>query len=67
MDLESVKSEGEKQILYANAHIWNLSFNFILSFKMMCIWEFPGGTVVRILGFHCRGLDSIPGWGIEIL
>ena len=22
--------------------------------------------MVRILGFHCRGLGSIPGWGIEI-
>ena len=28
--------------------------------------EFPGGLVVRILGFHYHGPDSIPGWGIEI-
>ena len=29
--------------------------------------EFPGGLAVRILGFHCRGLGSIPGRGTEIL
>ena len=27
--------------------------------------EFPGGLVVRIPGFHCRGLVSIPDWGTE--
>ena len=27
--------------------------------------EFPGGLVLRILGFHCPG--SIPGQGAEIL
>ena len=27
--------------------------------------EFPGGLVLRILGFHCPG--SIPGQGVEIL
>ena len=26
----------------------------------------PGGLVVRILGFHCRGKGSIPGQGTEI-
>ena len=25
--------------------------------------DFPGGLVVRIWHFHCRGLGSIPGWG----
>ena len=29
-------------------------------------WEFPGGLVVRILGFHCYGPGSIPGWGTDI-
>ena len=28
------------------------------------MWEFPGGLVVRIWGFHCH---SIPGGGTEIL
>ena len=28
---------------------------------------FPGGLVVRILGFHCCGPGSIPGRGTEIL
>ena len=30
-------------------------------------WEFPGGPVVRTLCFHCRGLDSVPGWKMKIL
>ena len=29
--------------------------------KMVQWGEFPGGLVVRILGFHCRGPGSIPG------
>ena len=24
--------------------------------------EFPGGLVVRVRHFHCRGPGSIPGW-----
>ena len=28
--------------------------------------EFPGDLAVRILGFHCRGPDSVPHWGTEI-
>ena len=29
-------------------------------------WKFPGGPVVRILGFHCCGPGSAPGPGTEI-
>jgi len=29
--------------------------------------DFPGGLVISIPGFHCRGLGSIPGGGTEIL
>ena len=29
--------------------------------------ELPAGLVVGILGFHCRGLVSVSGWGAEIL
>ena len=29
--------------------------------------EFPGGLMVRILGFHCRDPGSVPGLGTEIL
>lgn len=29
--------------------------------------NFPGGLLARILGFHCHGLGSIPGWGTENL
>ena len=28
--------------------------------------EFPDTLVVRIPGFHCHGLGSIPGWGTGI-
>lgn len=26
-------------------------------------WELPDGLVVRILGIHCHGRGSVPGWG----
>ena len=29
--------------------------------------EFPGGSLIRALCFHCRGTVSIPGWGTKIL
>ena len=29
-------------------------------------WEFPGGPVVRMLGFCCHGQGSIPSQGTEI-
>ena len=29
----------------------------------MKVWEFHGGLVIRILSFHCSGLDLISGWG----
>ena len=38
-----------------------------LSIKKQPNGEFPGGLVVRIPGFHCCGLGSIPGQGTEIL
>ena len=28
--------------------------------------RFSGGLMVRILGFHCWGPGSVPGWGTEI-
>ena len=28
--------------------------------------EFPGGLVIKILGFHGHGLGSVPGRGTEI-
>ena len=30
------------------------------------IWGFSGGLVDGILGFHCRGLGSVPGRGTDI-
>ena len=34
-----------------------------MSIRNTGIGEFPGGLVVRILDFHCHGLDLIPGQG----
>ena len=36
-------------------------------FRTPGLMEFPGGLVVRILGFHSCGRDSIPSCGTEIL
>ena len=30
------------------------------------LWEFPGGLMVRIPGFHCHGSSSVSGQGTEI-
>ena len=34
--------------------------------KKIRFWEFPGGLVVRLPGFHSCGLGSGPGRGTEI-
>ena len=39
----------------------------LLCQKQRTLWEFPGGPVVRILGFYFHGLSLIPGQGTEIL
>ena len=48
-------------------------FLHLLCFLCHCLYfsfntskEFTGSLVVRILGFHCCALSSIPGWGTEI-
>ena len=41
-------------------------FALTFIFKKHCIWEFPGGPVVRTPRFHFRGMGSIPGWGTKI-
>ena len=38
----------------------------VVRFKRIQLGEFPGGLVVRIWHFHCRGWGSIPGRGTEI-
>ena len=32
----------------------------------MLFRDFPGNPVVKTPCFHCRVMDSIPGWGIKI-
>ena len=59
--------------LYSSMHqkYFMHTFHFVTQNVKKCalksqgIWEFPGGLVVRILGFHCSG--SIPDQGAEIL
>lgn len=38
-----------------------------LTLKFQKPWEFPGGLMVRTLGFQCHGPGSIPDWGAEII
>ena len=37
------------------------------SLELVSCWEFPGGLALRVPGFHCHGLGSIPSQGTEIL
>ena len=49
-------------------HLWG-SFSPPLSswhlLKIKTLWDFPGGPVVRIPCFQCRGCGSIPGQGTK--
>ena len=36
-------------------------------FKDSGLMKFPGGLMVRILGFHCSGQGSVRGGGTEIV
>ena len=51
------KSDREKNKYCMISHMWNLK---------RLNYEFPGGLVVRIPGFHSCGPCSIPGWRTEI-
>ena len=44
---------------------WIIPF-ISMALKTSHLGEFPGSLVVRILGFHCHGPVSIPGWGTKI-
>ena len=45
---------------------WALIQSDLCPYQSRKVWEFPGSLVVRILGFHCLGPGSTPGWGTEI-
>ena len=64
VDMGHVRRGQKTKITGAKRHIYKKTKHFWLKIKYR---EFPGGLVVRILGFHCRGLGSIPGQGTEIL
>ena len=42
-----------------------VSFITKILFNTLRTRMFADGFVVRILGFHCHGLGSIPGWGLR--
>ena len=48
--------------LYTNNEMPEREGKETMTFKT--VREFPGGLVVRILGFHC---PSVPSWGTAIL
>ena len=63
-------------------YVWKISLSYFFLVKVSCgncftieilkaknypCRAFPVSLVVRILGFHCQGPGSIPGWGTEIL
>ena len=41
--------------------------SYVPYIRLIFVWEFPGGPVVRTRRFHCHGPGSIPGWGSKIL
>ena len=48
--------------------MWQNQYNivklkYIYIKKRVNLGDFPDGLMVRILGFHCSGPGSIPGWG----
>ena len=55
------KKKKKKKLLSSISRI------LIFCYSRDTVEEFPGGLVVRILGFHSCGRDSIPSCGTEIL
>ena len=43
----------------------SLGFALKYSARQLKEGDFPGGPVVKTLGFHCRGISSIPGRGTK--
>ena len=39
--------------------------SLIIGIKNARFSDFPGGPIVKTSCFHCRGVGSIPGWGIR--
>ena len=46
------------------AHMCTCVHMYIYVFEKW-LWEFPGGSVVRVLCSHCRDMSSIPGWELK--
>ena len=54
--------------LFLSLEYLPLVISFIsMALETSHLGEFPGSLVLRILGFHCRGLGSVLGWVTEIL
>ena len=62
-------TKSQRQLKWVMMDIWSISFKrvaLIFSLLEYGLGEFPGGPVVRILHFHCRGLGFDPCWGTKI-
>ena len=62
-------AKSQRQLKWVMMDIWSISFKrvaLIFSLLEYGLGEFPGGPVVRILHFHCRGLGFDPCWGTKI-
>ena len=60
----SSASSSTSSLVPENSYFISQSHSFSVC-EIVLLREFPGGLVVRIPGFHCRGLGSIPGRGTE--
>ena len=59
----------QKLLSLIRSHLFIFAFiSFALGdrSKKILLREYPGGLVVRILGFHCHDLGSTPSQGTEI-
>ena len=59
-----IYSEGISTLIHIVSQVFQNHQSNLMD-KTLPTWEFRSGLVVRILGFHCRGPGSIPGWGTE--
>ena len=52
--LSEISQTEQKKLLYDLTRMWNLKTKHK---------DFPGGSVVKISRFHCKGHEFSPWWG----
>ena len=59
-----------RRVIFLKGGFWEIICiklcSFLLFFILRKFLDFPGGPVVKTLGFQCRGQGSIPGPGTKI-